>query len=110
MNALHPVQKSNISPLEYRQLNEINSVMFAKIKSSNFIDALQLELIPYNKSSSKGILKDDKGSVCAIMERKIPDNQNQVYWLGLNDLPYGQYTLELLQAEEEMKMNLVKRV
>jgi len=44
------------------------------------------------------------------MERKIPDNQNQVYWPGLNDLPYGQYTLELLQAEEEMKMNLVKRV
>jgi len=54
MNALHPVQKSNISPLEYRQLNQINSVMFAKIKSSNFIDALQLELITYNKSSSKG--------------------------------------------------------
>ena len=57
MNALHPVQKSNISPLEFRQLNQTNSVMFAKIKSSNFIDALQLELITYNKSSLKGILR-----------------------------------------------------
>ena len=44
------------------------------------------------------------------MERNIPDNQKQIYWPGLNDLPYGQYTLELSQGEEEMKMNLVKRV
>jgi len=84
--------------------------MFAKIKSSNFIDALQLELITYNTSSLRGILKDDKGSVCGVMERNVADNQKQIYWSGLNDLPYGQYTLELSQGEEEMKMNLVKRV
>lgn len=84
--------------------------MFAKIKSSNFIDALQLELITYNKSSLKAILKDDKGSVCSVMERNIADNQSQIYWPGLNDLPYGQYTLELSQGGEEMSMNLVKRV
>jgi hypothetical protein len=84
--------------------------MFAKIKSSNFIDALHLELITYNKNSLRGILKDDKGSICSVMERNVPYNQKQIYWPGLNDLPYGQYTLELSQGEEEMRMNLVKRV
>ena len=84
--------------------------MFVKIKSSNFIDALQLELITYNTNSLKGILKDDKGSICSVMERKIPDNQRQLYWLGLNDLTYGRYTLELSQGEQEMRMKLVKRV
>ena len=84
--------------------------MFAKIKSSNFIDALQLELISYNKSSLKGILKDDTGSICSVMERNVSDNQQQIYWPGLNDLPYGRYTLELSQGEEAMSMNLVKRV
>jgi len=84
--------------------------MFAKIKSSIFIDALQLELINYNNSCLKGILKDDKGSICGVMERNVPDNQKQICWPGLNDLPYGQYTLELSQGGEEMRMNLVKRV
>jgi hypothetical protein len=63
--------------------------MFAKIKSSNFIDALQLELITYNQNSLKGILKDDKGSICSVIERNVSDNQKQIYWPGLNDLPYG---------------------
>ena len=84
--------------------------MFAKIKSSNFIDALHLELINYKDISLKCILKDEQGIICSIMERKIPGDQKQVNWTGLNDLPYGQYTLELSQGEEEMKMNLVKRV
>ena len=84
--------------------------MFVKIKSSNFIDALQLEIIHFTNSSLKGILKDDKGSVCSVMERDAPLNQKQIYWPGLNDLPYGKYTLELSQGGEEMKMNLVKRV
>ena len=84
--------------------------MFAKIKTSNFIDALQLELITYNKSSLKGILKDDKGSICSVLERNVTDNQKQIYWPGLSELPYGRYTLELSQGEEEMSMNLVKRV
>jgi hypothetical protein len=84
--------------------------MFVKIKSSMFIDALQLELISYTNSSLRGILKDDKGSVCSVMQRDAPLNQKQIYWPGLNDLPYGKYTLEISQGEEEMKVNLVKRV
>ena len=84
--------------------------MFAKIKSSNFIDVLQLELVNNKNSFLKGILKDEKGSVCSILERNIPWNQKQIHWTGLNDLPYGKYILELSQGEEEMKVNLVKRV
>ena len=85
--------------------------MFAKIKSSNFIDALQFELVAsYADSALKGILKDDKGSICSTLERNVPNNQRQIYWPGLNDLPYGRYTLELSQGGEEMSLNLVKRI
>jgi hypothetical protein len=85
--------------------------MFAKIRSSNFIDTLQFELIAsYTDSALKGILKDDKGSICSVLERNVPNNQKQIYWPGLNDLPYGRYTLELSQGGEEMRLNLVKRI
>jgi len=85
--------------------------MFAKIKSSNFIDALQFELVAsYADSALKGILKDDKGSICSVLERNVPNNQRQIYWPGLNDLPYGRYTLELSQGGEEISLNLVKRI
>lgn len=84
--------------------------MFAKIKSSNFIDALQFELVDHNDCSLKGILKDEKGSVCVTMEREVPGDQKQVYWRGLNDLPYGKYILELTSGSEKMKVNLVKRI
>lgn len=84
--------------------------MFAKIKSSNFIDALQFELTGQVPSHLKGILKDEDGSVCRMMERDVPGNQKQVYWRGLDELPYGKYVLELSQGEEKMKLNLVKRI
>lgn len=84
--------------------------MFAKVKSSVFIDALQLHLTTPKGSCLRGILKDDKGSVCRTIERDIATNPEEVTWTGLNDLPYGRYTLELSQGSDEMKMNLVKRV
>jgi hypothetical protein len=31
-------------------------------------------------------------------------------WNGLNDLPYGVYTLEFSQGEEEHRVRMVKRV
>lgn len=86
--------------------------MFAKITPSMFIDALQLELTARNCNSNplKGVLKDDKGSVCSVLEKNISGEKERFTWTGLNDLPYGKYTLELSQGEDEMKMNLVKRV
>ncbi len=84
--------------------------MFAKIKSSNFIDALHLELVSHNDCALKGILKDEKGSVCSTLEREVPVSQSRVDWRGLDDLPYGKYVLELTQGAEKMKVHLVKRV
>lgn len=84
--------------------------MFAKVKSSTFIDALQLQLSTPKGSCLRGVLKDDKGSICRTIERDIATNPEEVTWTGLNDLPYGRYTLELSQGADEMKMNLVKRV
>ena len=84
--------------------------MFAKIKSSTFIDALQLELFGSNNFPVKGVLKDDRGSVCSILERNMPVERENFTWTGLSDLPYGRYTLELSNGEDEVTMNLVKRV
>jgi hypothetical protein len=85
-------------------------IMFAKIKSSIFIDALQLELSAPKGNSVRGILRDDQGSVCSTLERNIGPEREYFTWTGLNDLPYGKYTLELSHGEDELKVNLVKRV
>ncbi|HYM93784.1 MAG TPA: hypothetical protein VET23_06575 [Chitinophagaceae bacterium] len=84
--------------------------MFAKVKSSIFIDALQFELVAPKGNCLRGVLKDEKGSVCSTLERDVSNDREQVTWSGLNDLPYGVYTLELSQGEDEMKLDLVKRV
>lgn len=84
--------------------------MFIKVKPSVFIDALQLELIAPKGNCLRGVLKDDNGSVCSTIEKNIAVDQEHFTWSGLNDLPYGKYTLELSHGEDEMKMNLVKRV
>ena len=84
--------------------------MFAKIKSPVFIDTLQLLLSVPKGKCLRGVLKDDTGIVCSTVEKDISNDTEELTWTGLNDLPYGRYTLELSQGEDEMKMNLVKRV
>jgi hypothetical protein len=84
--------------------------MFAKVKSSVFIDALKFELVAKANACLKAVLRDDQGSVCGTLETTMPDTEQELTWKGLNDLPYGVYTLELSQGEDEMKLRLVKRV
>ncbi|MFT3825588.1 MAG: hypothetical protein QM731_16835 [Chitinophagaceae bacterium] len=84
--------------------------MFAKIKSPVFIDALTLELVAPLRSSLKAILRDERGCECSRLETSVPQGDKTLTWKGLNDLPYGVYTLELSQGEDEMKMRLVKRI
>lgn len=85
--------------------------MFAKVKSTVFIDSLKLELTtPPIDASLRAILRDDKGCVCSTLETKMPVRNNEVIWRGLNNLPYGVYTLELSQGDDELKMKLVKRI
>jgi hypothetical protein len=84
--------------------------MFAKIKPSIFIDALQLELSALRGSSLRGVLRDDNGSICSTLEKNILTENEHFTWTGLNDLPYGKYTIELSHGEDEMTMSLVKRI
>ena len=84
--------------------------MFAKIKSPVFIDGFRLELSGPKGNCLRGILRDDNGSICRTIEKNISLDSEELNWTGLNDLPYGRYTLELSQGEDEMKMHLVKRV
>ena len=84
--------------------------MFAKVKSSVFIDRLQLQLNTPKGNCLRGVLKDDTGSICRTLERDIAMEKEELTWEGLSDLPYGRYTLELSHGDDEMKMNLVKRV
>lgn len=84
--------------------------MFAKVKSSVFIDALQLQLHSPKGNCLRAVLKDDKGSICRTIERNMAHEREEIIWGGLSDLPYGRYTLELSQGEDEMRLNLVKRV
>lgn len=84
--------------------------MFVKLRSSIFIDALQFQLHAPKAECLKGVLKDDTGSVCRTIEKDLVDEKELVTWTGLNELPYGRYTLELSHGEDEMKVNLVKRV
>lgn len=84
--------------------------MFAKIRSSVFIDALKLQLTASKGYFLRGVIRDDQGSVCSTLVKSIMDEKEELNWTGLNDLPYGRYTLELSHGEDNMKMNIVKRV
>ncbi len=82
--------------------------MFAKIKPQVFIDSLTLEFFNLQNNGLKAVLKDEKGSVCRSLESD--GRQPSLTWAGLNDLPYGVYTVELQNGEEEMQVRLIKRV
>ena len=84
--------------------------MFAKIRSSNFIDVLQFELTGLNGKLLRAVIKDDHGLICSQMENDQIREKEQFIWGGLNDLPYGKYTLTLSQGSDELNMNLVKRI
>jgi len=75
-----------------------------------FIDRLTFQLDHPHKSFFKAVLKDDNGSVCSALETETENDQLEFNWIGLNDLPYGVYTLEISSGADEMKMRIVKRV
>lgn len=83
--------------------------MFASIKPQVFLDSLTLELFSPQNNGFKAVMKDEKGSVCRQLESKT-HLQRSLIWNGLNDLPYGVYTVELQSGDDEMKVRLVKRV
>ncbi|MCO5240237.1 MAG: hypothetical protein M9904_09280 [Chitinophagaceae bacterium] len=84
--------------------------MHARLRSMTFIDSLFFELSDATDSSLKAVLKDEKGKVCSMLETEVGCAQKFFRWEGLNDLPYGVYTLELTGGKVEQRMRLVKRV
>ena len=84
--------------------------MFVKLKSPVFIDRLTFQVDHPQKCLLRAVLKDDTGIVCGAMETEVAQDQMELNWNGLNDLPYGVYTLEISRGKDEMKMRLVKRV
>lgn len=84
--------------------------MFITVKPSIFIDALQLELSARAGNYFRGVLRDDSGSVCSTLEKNIQNEKEQFTWTGLSHLPYGRYTIEVSQGDDQMMMNLVKRI
>lgn len=89
---------------------QTNPPMIAKVRSSTFIDTLTFQLIACTQTFLKAVLRDEKGSVCSELETTFKQEEPEITWKGLNDLPYGIYTLELSQGEEEIKLRMVKRV
>jgi hypothetical protein len=84
--------------------------MFAKVKSPTFIDSLKVELASTTPNCLKAVLRDDCGNVCRKYETDIEFGQPELTLKGLNDLPYGVYTLELIQGEDKVRLRMVKRV
>ncbi len=84
--------------------------MIAKVKSATFIDTLQFELVASSQHLLKAVLRDEKGSVCGQLETTFLQTAPEITWEGLNDLPYGVYTLELSQGDDQVRLRMVKRV
>ena len=84
--------------------------MLVKMKTPTFIDKLTFEVDQPQKCLLRAVLQDDQGSVCSALETEADKNQLIFTWLGLNDLPYGVYTLVVSRGGDETKMRLVKRI
>lgn len=84
--------------------------MIAKVKSATFIDTVRFEIESLSDNALKAVLRDDKGSVCSQFETDFALERPEITWKGLNHLPYGVYTLELSQGEDQIRLKLVKRV
>ena len=86
------------------------STDFASLRTPIFTDTLCVQLIHCLQGLIEGILLDEHGTICRRLETEIAENAQEFTWGGLNDLPYGIYTLQLLQGSNEMNMRIVKRV
>lgn len=85
--------------------------MFARPKFPVFIDAVVLEIDQFERPSTlRAVLKDEKGSIMSSLDAAIEKDQTNVSWKGLNDLPYGVYSLELSDGERETRVRMIKRV
>jgi hypothetical protein len=84
--------------------------MLPRVKTAVFIDFLNLEVDELSCSTVSAVLKDEDDKVMLNLNLNVPRGEKQIRWNGLNNLPYGIYSLELSNGEEKSKIRLVKRV
>ena len=84
--------------------------MFARLKSPVFIDSVVFEFTQPANETIRAVLKNEEGSICGSLDTTVPSGLKMFKWNGLDDLPYGVYTLEYSQGEEEHRVRLVKRI
>lgn len=84
--------------------------MLPRVKTAVFIDFLNLEVDELSYTSVSAVLKDEDDKVMLNLNLNVPKGEKQIRWNGLNNLPYGIYSLELSNGEEKSKIRLVKRV
>lgn len=84
--------------------------MVTKVKPQVFIDHLTVECSE-SCTSLRLVLKDERGSICRSFEGCPSGKPEALQMKGLNDLPYGVYTLEI-SAENNtgISQRVVKRV
>jgi len=84
--------------------------MSAKLKTPIFIDSVIFEFPDPPARSLRAILKDECGVVCSSLDAEVPLGSRSFRWSGLNDLPYGVYTIEYALGTFEESHRMVKRV
>ena len=84
--------------------------MLAKPKTPIFIDNLTIEVEEANHHPFCVSLKSEDGKICCKTEKKVTHANVFFNWEGLNDLPYGIYTLECAQGNETVETKIVKRI
>lgn len=84
--------------------------MVAKLRYNNFIDRITFEVVNQASEVLKAVLRDETGSICSKFEAECEKPQNTLNWEGLNELPYGVYTLEISGGEEALAFRCVKRI
>ena len=84
--------------------------MFAKPQRVTFIDDMVIEVHEAQKSPIMVTLRNEDGKICCKTEKKIRSENESIRWEGLNDLPYGIYTLQCSQGDEVVETKMVKRI
>lgn len=84
--------------------------MFVKPRSSIFIDNLTIEVEEAVYAPVRVTLRSEDGKICCRAEKSIRPGMRTICWEGLNDLPYGVYTLECSQGDQVIEVRMVKRI
>ena len=83
---------------------------FASLRTPIFTDAVSIQLINCLQGLMEAVLVDENGTVCRKVETEVTEAAREFKWEGLNDLPYGIYTLQLLHGLNEMSLRIIKRI